>query len=185
MDKFTQEIIKLEESNEMWQGLTGYEEPPERLDKLATSDAHTAYASYLDQTFSTVVSPVEDEKAPKNAPVRLSYSRVTYGIPEAVTTKTPSTSTHETEVSTISASQNKTDQEQLKKTITAAFDKIQAKTTKYNEETKTSLLNEMRKLNKTSNDRASFIETQGNNYEKNDARNARKQPSQRKIDDPI
>ena len=66
-------------STEFRKNETGFEEHPVRIDKQDASDAHKAYANYIDQSFTSIVGKEAEHNAPKAQPSRRSYSQVVFG----------------------------------------------------------------------------------------------------------
>ena len=79
IDSLTTELENLCEPKDFWKKLAGFEYTPTRINRPICSDAHQAYANFLDQTFAPLVGDKIEESGTKTAPQRLSYSRVVYG----------------------------------------------------------------------------------------------------------
>ena len=167
MDNFTKEMLEWSQKTEYWKSETGFDGPPERIDRPDRSDAHQAYANFLDQTFTPLVGKEEDNTAPKVAPSRPSYSRVVYGKLNKRENENQTQTTENTEdTSTSSLTGNSGDAMVLQKAVGTAINKMRESHTKDNEDMKKSLLDEMRALNQESTLRVSRIEESTKSYEK-------------------
>jgi len=139
-DEFTNKMEMINSLPSYWKEQTGYSTPPERINRAESTDAHSAYANYLDQTFERSIGKDTNMSTQSQAPLKKSYSRVVYGkIDDSV-----STSTKLTETSTITTS-----------SIPLAG----------LEEMKNSILDQMNKLNDISDARFGRVETANKSYE--------------------
>ena len=141
-DKFTTTMLEHNTSEAFWKSETGFDGPPERVGKVDVTDAHQAYANFIEQEFGKVVGKEEETTCPKMAPKKLSYSRVTYGPTEVCTT----TSTQETATSTITSSES----ESFKSTVEEIKED--------NKKTKNDILQQMQDMNQSANERVQRLE---------------------------
>ena len=163
MDDFTIKMMEINESKEYWKEETGFVRPPQRMNGPATSDAHMAYAIFLDQTFSPLIGSEVESTAPKSAPRTKSYSRVVYGGKKETNANAMS-ATQVTEVSTLT-SEMPDDPILLQKTVNSVIENFQEKANTASNNMKSSLLEEMKQLNKNAEDRISRIEESTKSFE--------------------
>ena len=132
MDNLTKQLREMNNSVEYWISEMGYEGPPERINRPDSSDAHQAYANFLDQSFSPMLGTDQEVDAPKNPPIRSTYSRVVYGnllgdsSPTDVSTQvTPSTQASST--SSITSAYTNNDSVVIQKAVNKAISTLQKK----------------------------------------------------------
>ena len=141
-DEFTNKMDMISSSAAYWTEQTGFITPPERLNRSEATDAHSAYANFLGQTFERSIGTQEKISAPSAAPKKKSYSRVVYGaIQDSVSTL----ETKMTATSTITSPSSKT----------AELDDV-----------KNDILAQMKALNDKSDARVDRIERASQKYEK-------------------
>ena len=151
MDSFTLKMMETDNTKEYWQQQTGFDGPPHRYDRPTTSEAHIAYANFLDQTFLPMVGSDAESTAPKSAPKSRSYSRVVHDGQSSVHSRT-----QVTEVSTLSSEIS--DSAMVRTTVDNAIKSMQEKASEETTNMKLDLLEEMRQLNKKADDRMDRLE---------------------------
>ena len=166
IDMFSEEMNKLNENASFWEERTGCGYPPKRINAPIDSDARTAYANFLSQTFSPLVGEEMESTGSKSPPSKSSYSRVVYGSPMG---STNSSNTSNTAVSTItsedSPKHNPSDTVEKQKVMNNAIAVMQEKAQAGQQEMKKSLLQEMRELNKTSAERMDRMDDSSKTYD--------------------
>ena len=163
MDGFTLRMMEINDAKEYWKETTGFGKPPQRLNGPATSDAQVAYANFLDQTFTPLVGSEVESTAPKQAPRTRSYSRVVYGKGNQAQNQNANY-TQVTEVSTLT-SDMVNESVVMQKAVNNAIAKIKETADTEKQDMKQSLLEEMRQLNKTADERMNMFEESTNSFE--------------------
>ena len=167
IDDISTKMKDLNESKDFWKERTGFSTPPVRLNKPINSDAQAAYAHFLNQTFTPLVGDKIEDSGPKMAPKKLSYSRVVYGMKKKVN-ENGSQSTQRTEVSTISGDSNNItnhDTVNSQRLLNKAILQMQEKASMGQADMKSSLLDEMKTLNKESTNRMIRMEEASKGYD--------------------
>ena len=145
----------LNEKSDFWKERTGFATSPERIDNPSSSDAHIAYANYLDQSIVPLVGKSYEDSGAKQAPYRRSYSRVVYGDQN----KNNTNSTQVTEVSTITPmTETKNDTILLKKSMNKAVQHMQEEAKKGQQDMRNTLLEEIKQIRQDHSNRATKVE---------------------------
>ena len=159
VDTFVMTMMNRKETPEFWEERTGFNKPPESLDRPIVSDAQLAYAQFLDQTITPLVGESMEDSGAKQAPTRRSYSRVVYGKSYGNNNSSHSNNTQDTEVSTItSAASNASNNALLRKDMKMAVQNMEELAEKGQKEMRQSLLEEMRQIKDDHTSRTSKIE---------------------------
>ena len=161
-DNFTRTMLEHDASSEFWKNETGYDGPPQRIQRPETSDAHVAYANFLGQTFAPMVGSNDEANAPKSAPPPRSYSRVVYGTKRH---SSSAGSTQGTAISTLSSSEPINDSSAVQNAVNIAVNDIQQISDQVKGDLKEALLEDMKALNRSSDERMNRIEESTNNFE--------------------
>ena len=161
VDNFVQQMKEVSTSTEFWKNETGFEEHPVRIDKQDASDAHKAYANYIDQSFTSIVGKEAEHNAPKSQPSRRSYSQVVFGTENTSQTSQITKSTRTSTLSSDSSAQK----EVIGSAISKAVQKMNEDKKNNDSKTKNSLLDEMKKMNKDATSRLSKMEKENESFE--------------------
>ena len=153
-DAFIMTMNNISQKEKFWQEKTGFNRPPERIDRQYNSDAQIAYANFLDQSIVPLVGDKMEDSGAKQAPKRMSYSRIVYGNTNATTEN----NTQRTAISTITTPSNTNDNVKLQQTMTQAVENMQEQAKQGQTEMRKSLLNEMIQIRKEHSTRTTKIE---------------------------
>ena len=157
VDTFLLKLNNMMEGCEFWTNLTGFNNPPVRFDRPVVTDAHAAYANYLQQSIGSLIGESSEESGAPRAPVRRSYSRVVYG--DATVTKSSTTSpttppAQSTAISSITTHGNNT----FKKDMREAVHDMQEESKKGQKEMRRALLEEMKQIKEDHTSRTEKVE---------------------------
>ena len=169
IDEFAKAMRGIQEEKLFWKERTGFKHPPERINTPIDSDAQSAYANFLTQTFSPLVGKEIESLGMKNAPERPSYSRVVYG--SQGTTRNNIPNAQSPAISTITSEGIKDNRDngqdiiEVQEVMNTAISVMQEKASAGQAEMKKTLLEEMKALNDEAKDRMVRIEESSNTYD--------------------
>ena len=160
--------------NEWWKNQMGFDGPPVKYGQHDTSDAHKAYANYVDQVFTSMVGTEVEHTAPKTQPSRKTYSRVVYEGGKSSSSQR-SRDTQATEASTVSSGLSSA-REDFEEALNAAIQTVKEsqkadsdEMKKHLEEesniTRKTLIEELKSANKEAVERFKRIEKDGESFE--------------------
>ena len=154
VDNFVAQMKQVSERTEFWKNTTGFDGPPVRIGQTESSDAHKAYANYIDQSFTSLVGTEVEQTAPKTQPKRHTYSSVVYGDDNGTHT---STITQTTENSTVSSGSSY-GREIIEESVKESMALIREDNKKELETVRSSMIEEMKQANNKASTRMEKME---------------------------